>query len=57
MGADVFWSLEVESIIPWQRMAIAQVKKSGEEDIFKDLMLLDNLKLILKINLSLNYFS
>jgi len=29
------------SIIPWQRMAIAQVKKCGEEDIFKDLMLLD----------------
>jgi len=29
------------SIIPWQRMAITQVKKSGEEDIFKDLMLLD----------------
>lgn len=29
------------SIIPWQRMAIAHVKKSGEEDIFKDLMLLD----------------
>jgi hypothetical protein len=57
MGADVFWSLEVESIIPWQRMSITQVKKSGEEDIFKDLMLLDNLKLILKINLSLNYFS
>ena len=29
------------SIIPWQRMAITQVKKSGEEDIFKDLMLFD----------------
>ena len=26
------------SIIPWQRMAIEQVRKIGEEDLFKDLM-------------------
>jgi len=32
------------SIIPWQRMAIEQVKKIGEEDLFKDLMKIGNLK-------------
>jgi len=32
------------SIIPWQRMAIEQVKKIGEEDLFKDLMKIGILK-------------